>query len=144
MTGVTDDMRIAREELFGPVLPIIGYDGLEEALAYVKARPRPLALYPYGFGSHELGTILAATHSGGVTVNDWGWHVFNHDLPFGGSGPSGMGTYHGAEGFRELSHQKAVFKRHRFFPVALFYPPYGNVVQRLVMRYYLGKPPAER
>ena len=144
VTGVTDDMRIAREELFGPVLPIIGYDGLEEALAYVNARPRPLALYPFGFGRDELGTILAATHSGGVTVNDWGWHVFNHDLPFGGSGPSGMGTYHGAEGFRELSHQKAVFKRHRFFPVALFYPPYGNFVQRLVMRYYLGKPPAER
>ena len=144
VTGVTEDMRIAREELFGPVLPIIGYDRLEDALAYVNARPRPLALYPYGFGSRELGTILAATHSGGVTVNDWGWHVFNHDLPFGGSGPSGMGSYHGAEGFRELSHQKAVFKRHRFFPVGLFYPPYGNFVQRLVMRYYLGKPPAER
>ena len=144
VTGVTNDMRIAHEELFGPVLPIIGYDGLKEALAYIRARPRPLALYPYGFGRGELGTILAATHSGGVTVNDWGWHVFNHDLPFGGSGRSGMGTYHGAEGFRELSHQKAVFKRHRFFPVALFYPPYGNFVQRLVMRYYLGNPPAER
>lgn len=144
VTMIRDEMRIAREELFGPVLPVFGYDTLEDALAFVQARPRPLALYPYGFERGALARILNATHSGGVTVNDWGWHVFNHDLPFGGSGPSGMGTYHGEEGFRELSHQKAVFKRHRFFPVALFYPPYGNFVQRLVMRFYLGRPPRAR
>jgi hypothetical protein len=75
--------------------------------------------------------VLKETHAGGVTFNDWGWHVFQHDLPFGGIGNSGMGTYHGEEGFRELSHAKGVFKRHRWFPVGLFYPPYGNLVQRL-------------
>ncbi len=144
VTGVRDDMRIAREELFGPILPVIGYDSVDEAIAYVNARPRPLALYPFGFSAGALGGVLDTTHSGGVTVNDWGWHVFNHDLPFGGSGTSGMGTYHGEEGFRELSHQKAVFVRHRFFPVGLFYPPYGSWVQRFVVRFYLGKPPADR
>ncbi|HUO95603.1 MAG TPA: coniferyl aldehyde dehydrogenase [Steroidobacteraceae bacterium] len=140
VTGVRDDMRIAREEIFGPILPVVGYDTLEQALEYVAARPRPLALYPFGFDRPGLAALLSGTHSGGVTVNDWGWHVFNHDLPFGGSGTSGMGSYHGEEGFRELSHAKAVFKRHRYFPVALFYPPYGTWVQRLTLRFYLGRP----
>jgi coniferyl-aldehyde dehydrogenase len=144
VTGVRDDMRIAREELFGPILPVIAYDSLEQALLYINARPRPLALYPIGLSGEALAALLRGTHSGGVTVDDWGWHVFNHDLPFGGSGGSGMGSYHGVEGFRELSHQKAVFRRQRFFPMELFYPPYGRLVQRLVLRYYLGRPPAER
>jgi coniferyl-aldehyde dehydrogenase len=140
ITGVREEMRIAREEIFGPILPVLGYATLEEAIGYVAARPRPLALYPFGFDAATLATLLANTHSGGVTVNDWGWHVFNHDLPFGGSGTSGMGSYHGEEGFRELSHAKAVFKRHRLFPVGLFYPPYGSLAQRLAVRFYLGKP----
>jgi coniferyl-aldehyde dehydrogenase len=139
VTGVRDEMRIAREEIFGPILPVIGYDTLAEAVGYVAARPRPLALYPFGFDAAALASLLGATHSGGVTVNDWGWHVFNHDLPFGGSGTSGMGSYHGEEGFRELSHAKAVFRRHRFFPVGLFYPPYGNIVQRFALWFYLGR-----
>ena len=140
VTGVRDDMRIAREELFGPILPVIAYDSLEQAIRYVNARPRPLALYPLALAGGELEALLRTTHSGGVTVDDWGWHVFNHDLPFGGTGRSGIGTYHGVEGFRELSHQKAVFRRRRLFPMELFYPPYGRLVQRLVLRYYLGRP----
>jgi coniferyl-aldehyde dehydrogenase len=140
VTGVRDDMRIATEELFGPILPVIAYDSLDQAIAYITARPRPLALYPYGFGRDELAHVMRATHAGGMSVDDWGWHVFNHDLPFGGIGNSGMGTYHGDEGFRELSHAKSVFKRQRFFPMSLFYPPYGNLVQRLVMKFYLGDP----
>jgi coniferyl-aldehyde dehydrogenase len=140
VTGVRDEMRVAREEIFGPILPVIGYHTLADALRYVAARPRPLALYPFGFDSAALAGLLGATHSGGVTVNDWGWHVFNHDLPFGGTGTSGMGSYHGEEGFRELSHAKAVFRRHRFFPVGLFYPPYGNIVQRFALWFYLGRP----
>jgi coniferyl-aldehyde dehydrogenase len=138
VTGVRDDMLVATEELFGPVLPVIPYDTLEDAVGYINARPRPLALYPFGFSGQELERISTATHAGGVTVNDWGWHVFNHDLPFGGIGNSGMGTYHGEEGFRELSHAKGMFKRHRWFPIGLFYPPYGNLAQRLVMKFYLG------
>ena len=141
VTGVRDNMRLAREEIFGPLLPVIGYESVEDAIAYIAARPRPLALYPFGFAGDALARLLERTHSGGVTVNDWCWHVFNHDLPFGGTGNSGMGSYHGEEGFRELSHAKAVFKRHRFFPIRLFYPPYGTLVQRLIMRFYLGPPP---
>ncbi|MDV7391737.1 aldehyde dehydrogenase family protein, partial [Arthrospira platensis SPKY1] len=83
--------------------------------------------------------VLRRSHAGGVTINDWGWHVINHDAPFGGVGNSGMGTYHGVEGFRELSHAKTVFKRHRWYPIDLFYPPYGNWVQRLVLKFYLGE-----
>ena len=82
---------------------------------------------------------MRRTHAGGMAINDCGWQAFNHDLPFGGIGNSGMGSYHGEEGFRALSHAKSVYVRHRFFPVGLFYPPYGNVVQRLVMRLYLGR-----
>jgi coniferyl-aldehyde dehydrogenase len=138
VTGVTDDMRIAKEELFGPILPVIPYDTIDQAIAYIAARPRPLAMYPFGFSAADLDKLLTQTHSGGVSVDDWGWHVFNHDLPFGGIGNSGMGTYHGEEGFRELSHAKGTFKRFRWFPMGLFYPPYGNLVQRLVFKFYLG------
>ena len=90
VTGVRDDMLVATEELFGPVLPVIPYNTLDEAIAYINARPRPLAFYPFGFTSTELERLSTATHAGGVTVDDWGWHVFNHDLPFGGIGNSGM------------------------------------------------------
>ena len=130
-----------KEELFGPILPVHGLRPLDErspssapaaAAGAVLLRPRAAA---------SRSACCGRTHAGGVTINDWGWHVFQHDLPFGGSGNSGMGTYHGEEGFRELSHAKAVFKRQRWFPIGLFYPPYGNLVQRLSMWFYLGKAP---
>jgi coniferyl-aldehyde dehydrogenase len=132
-------MRIMKEELFGPVLPVVSYDTLDEAIKYIKADERPLALYCFSHSSSELDTILKQTHSGGVTINDWGWHVVNHDAPFGGIGNSGMGTYHGEEGFRELSHAKTVFSRHRFFPTQLFYAPYGSWIQKQTMKFFLKK-----
>jgi coniferyl-aldehyde dehydrogenase len=138
VTGVRDDMRLMREEIFGPILPVVPYDSLDEAIHRINAGPRPLAMYLFGHDAAQREQVLARTHAGGVTVNDWGWHVINHDAPFGGVGNSGMGTYHGEEGFRELSHAKTVFKRHRFYPIGLFYPPYGNVVQRLVLKLWLG------
>ncbi|MCH7314805.1 coniferyl aldehyde dehydrogenase [Acinetobacter sp. ANC 3882] len=133
----TPDMRILKEELFGPVLPVVAYEALDDAIQYIQAGERPLALYCFSHDANELDYILKRTHSGGVTVNDWGWHVVNHDAPFGGIGNSGMGTYHGEEGFRELSHAKTVFARHRFFPTQLFYPPYGTWVQKLAIRFFL-------
>ena len=114
-------------------------DRLDDALAIVCGCERPLSLYAFGLNGNEQEHTLKQTHSGGVTLNDWGWHVFQYDLPFGGIGNSGMGTYHGVEGFREISHCKAVFRRRRWFPVGLFYPPYGNLVQRLSMWLYLGR-----
>ncbi|MBS0445230.1 MAG: coniferyl aldehyde dehydrogenase [Proteobacteria bacterium] len=139
VTQVNRGMRLMQEELFGPVLPVVEYDSLDDALAYVAAGERPLAFYGLGLSGAEEARVLKESHSGGVSINDWGWHVFQHDLPFGGVGNSGMGSYHGEEGFRELSHAKGVFKRYRWFPVQLFYPPYGNLVQRLAMRWYLGR-----
>ncbi len=139
VTNVNDGMRVMREEIFGPILPVLEYDRLDDALAIVRSRERPLSMYAFGLSGSEQERVLKQTHAGGVTLNDWGWHVFQHDLPFGGIGNSGMGTYHGEEGFRELSHAKAVFKRRRWFPIGLFYPPYGNLVQRLSMWLYLGK-----
>ncbi|HVL57126.1 MAG TPA: aldehyde dehydrogenase family protein, partial [Burkholderiaceae bacterium] len=141
VTGVTDAMRLAREEIFGPVLPVIPYVEIADAIAHVTSRPRPLALYYFGQDPREAAEVRRRTHCGGVTIDGWGWHVFQHDLPFGGIGESGMGSYHGEEGFRELSHAKAVLRKHRFFPVGLFHPPYGRLVQRLVLRLYLGRDP---
>ncbi len=136
----TPDMALMQEEIFGPILPVVAYDALEQAIGMINAGPRPLALYCFGHDAAERAALLGRTHSGGVTINDWGWHAMNHAAPFGGVGNSGMGNYHGEEGFRELSHAKTVFKRHRWFPIGLFYPPYGKLVQRLVMRVFLGRP----
>ena len=138
VTHLTPDMAVMKEELFGPILPVVPYDTMDEAIAFINARPRPLALYCFSHDGAERDDLLRRTHSGGVSVNDWGWHVINHDAPFGGVGNSGMGSYHGEEGFRELSHAKTVFQRQRFFPIGLFYPPYGNFVQRLVLKLFLG------
>jgi coniferyl-aldehyde dehydrogenase len=139
VTRCTPDMALMREEIFGPVLPVVAYDTLDEAIDFIRARARPLALYCFSHDGAARDEVLKRTHSGGVTINDWGWHVVNHDAPFGGVGNSGMGTYHGVEGFRELSHARTVFKRHRFFPIGLFYPPYGNLVQRLALKWFLGR-----
>jgi coniferyl-aldehyde dehydrogenase len=139
VTNCTADMRIMQEELFGPILPVVPYDTMDDAIRFINAGDRPLALYCFSHDEAERQDLLRRTHSGGVTLNDWGWHVVNHDAPFGGIGNSGMGTYHGVEGFRELSHAKTVFKRHRFFPSQWFYPPYGKLIQRLTLGFFLGK-----
>ena len=115
------------------------FRSLEDAIGYIQTDERPLALYAFSHDFAELEHILKYTHSGGVTINDWGWHVVNHDAPFGGIGNSGMGTYHGHEGFRELSHAKTVFTRHRFFPTQLFYAPYGSLIQKLTLGFFLKK-----
>jgi coniferyl-aldehyde dehydrogenase len=143
VTGMTPDMRVMQEELFGPILPVVPYDTMDEAIAFINERARPLALYCFSHDNAERDELLRRTHSGGVSVNDWGWHVVNHDAPFGGIGNSGMGTYHGEEGFRELSHAKTVFQRHRFFPIDLFYPPYGSFIQRIALKFFLGEADAK-
>ena len=138
VTGATPDMTVLQEELFGPVLPVLPYDQLDDAIAFIHARPRPLALYCFSHDAAERDELLRRTHSGGVTLNDWGWHAINHDAPFGGIGNSGIGNYHGEEGFRELSHARTVFERRRWFPTQLFHPPYGSFVQKLALKFFLG------
>ena len=139
VTGATPDMAVLQEELFGPVLPVVPYDSTDDAIRFINGRPRPLALYCFSHDDAERDELLRRTHSGGVTVNDWGWHAINHDAPFGGIGNSGIGNYHGEEGFRELSHARTVFQRRRWFPTQLFHPPYGSFVQRLSMKFFLGE-----
>jgi coniferyl-aldehyde dehydrogenase len=126
LTDVSDAMRVMQEEIFGPVLPVVGYDGIDEAIAYVNARPRPLALYYFGARDDELGTVLSRTVSGGVTVNNTAFHVVQEDLPFGGVGPSGMGDYHGRAGFDRFSKQKPVYIDKRISTSMLLRPPYGR------------------
>src|SRR5690606_29085212 len=99
LLDVNDDMAVMQEEIFGPVLPIVPYDRLDDAIAYVNARPRPLALYYFDDDARRARTVLERTVSGGVAINETLLHFGIDDLPFGGVGASGMGAYHGKEGF---------------------------------------------
>ena len=126
---VTDRMEIMRQEIFGPLLPVLPYDSLDEAIAYVNARERPLALYWYGHDKAARDTVLARTISGGVTINDCMWHFGQEELPFGGVGASGMGAYHGEVGFRTFSKDKPVFHQSALSGVPLLYPPYGRMFE---------------
>jgi coniferyl-aldehyde dehydrogenase len=118
--------RVLQEELFGPVLTVITCDTAEEAIAYVNARPRPLALYWFGQDDAECEHVLARTVSGGVTINDVIYHFGIDDLPFGGVGASGFGRYHGKEGFLEFSNARAVYRQVRSELIARLRPPYGE------------------
>ena len=107
----TDDMKVMQDEIFGPILPIKQYKDVEETLDYVNSKDRPLGLYYFGQDSAEEREVLTRTTSGGVTVNDVIMHIAQEDLPFGGVGPSGMGSYHGYDGFKNFSHAKAIYSQ---------------------------------
>nr|WP_262496093.1 coniferyl aldehyde dehydrogenase [Nonomuraea sp. SYSU D8015] len=128
--GVTDEMRIAHEEIFGPILPIFPYRDIDDAIDYVNARRRPLALYYFGKDDTDRRKILDRTISGNVTVNGTIMHVGQDDLPFGGVGASGMGQYHGIEGFRTLSHPKGIFVQGRWNAARLLYAPLRQAYRR--------------
>jgi coniferyl-aldehyde dehydrogenase len=114
LLGVTDEMNVIHEEIFGPILLVVTYRELEDAIAYVNARPRPLALYVFGADGPGRRRVLEHTTSGNVVVNDTLFHYVQDDLPFGGVGASGMGDYHGPEGFKNLSHAKGIYTQARF------------------------------
>ncbi|TLP58212.1 MULTISPECIES: coniferyl aldehyde dehydrogenase [Pseudomonas] len=130
-------MQVMQEEIFGPLLPLVPYDHLDQALDYINQRPRPLALYYFGYDRSEQARVLRDTHSGGVCLNDTLLHVAQDDLPFGGIGPSGMGHYHGREGFQTFSNAKAVLAKQRLNAARLIYPPYGRALQRLVHKLFI-------
>ena len=134
---VSDEMKLMQDEIFGPLLPVVPYDRIEDAFAYVNARPRPLALYYFGYDKREQQRVLHETHSGGVCLNDTLLHVAQDDMPFGGIGPSGMGHYHGHEGFLTFSKAKGVFIKQRFNAARLIYPPYGKAIQKLVYKLFV-------
>lgn len=128
----TDDMKVMQDEIFGPILPVKTYKSMDDAIGYVNSKPRPLGLYYFGENAPEKDKVLTHTTSGGVTVNDTIMHIAMEDLPFGGVGPSGMGSYHGVDGFRQFSHRKAVYQQ----PTSNFIekqlknirPPYGEAI----------------
>lgn len=130
--GATDDMRIAHEEIFGPILPIFPYRTIDDAIDYVNNRPRPLALYYFGEDNADRRRVLDRTTSGNVTVNGTIMHVGQDDLPFGGVGESGMGKYHGIEGFRTLSHPKGVYTQGRWSAANMLHAPFGKRADRLL------------
>lgn len=128
---ITDDMEIAREEVFGPILPILPYANIEAASDYINQRPRPLALYYFDTDRSRIDGFLNKTISGGAAINDTILQFAQDDLPFGGSGASGMGVCHGVEGFKEFSHAKAIFHQAKFNPVSFLDPPYGKMFERV-------------
>ena len=130
----TDGMRIMQEEIFGPILPILAYDRIEDAIDYVNHHPRPLALYLFSFDHALQRRVVATTHSGAVSFNDTMTHAGVSDLPFGGIGESGMGHYHGYEGFLAFSKAKGIFSKGRFNSGRQIYAPYGRLMQRITLR----------
>jgi len=130
--GAAAGTRVMREEIFGPILPVVAYRHMEDAIRYVNERPRPLALYVFDHDSGSVARVLERTVSGGATVNETLLHVGQEDLPFGGVGPSGMGEYHGRAGFDTFSKRKAVFYQPRLNLLGWFRPPYGARFERLM------------
>ena len=137
IVGATPEMSVMQEEIFGPVLPIIPYKDIPGAIACINANPRPLALYVFSEDRGVVRQVLDRTTSGNATVNDTLLHYAQDDLPFGGVGPSGMGAYHGEEGFRALSHAKGVFTQARWNFAGLMRAPFGRLTDyalRLLLR----------
>lgn len=126
------DCALMRREIFGPILPVRPYDDLSEVVAAVNAGDRPLAIYPFSHDRRRVDQLLEHTMSGGVSVNDALFHVAQHDLPFGGVGASGMGHYHGREGFETFSKMRPVFHQARWSALKLVGPPYGRFADQLL------------
>ncbi len=132
LLDVPAEATVMQEEIFGPLLPIVGYDRVDEALAHVNRGERPLALYWFGSDAAVRDRVMRETHAGGVTINDCIWHLGQEEQPFGGVGASGMGAYHGEWGFRTFSNEKPIFFQSRFAGTRLFQPPYGATFERLL------------
>lgn len=128
----TDDMTVMQDEIFGPILPVKTYTKIDEAIDYVNANARPLGLYYFGTDPAEERKVLDSTTSGGVSVNEVVFHVSQDDLPFGGVGPSGMGAYHGKDGFDTFSHRKAVFSAPKKEVMAMVRPPWGAKLEKML------------
>ena len=132
VVGAPSDTALMSSEIFGPILPLVGYRELGEVIARVNAGPRPLALYPFSHNKERVSMLIERVMSGGVSVNDAVLHVGQDDLPFGGVGESGMGHYHGYEGFLTFSKLRPVFRQARWSSMKLLKPPYGKLADRLL------------
>lgn len=130
--NVSDDMEIMKEEVFGPILPVVNLSSVEEAVNYVNERPKPLALYYFDNNKKRIDKLLQNTLSGGVTINDTIYHLAQHNLPFGGVGASGMGHYHGFDGFKTFSKKRAVMHQKRFAASDFLHPPFTDLKKKLI------------
>lgn len=137
LTNTSDDMLVMQDEIFGPLLPIVTYNTLNDAIDFINARPRPLALYLFSHDSSEQDKVLKNTHAGGVTINDTLTHVAQDDMPFGGVGDSGIGAYHGKEGFISLSHAKSVHKKGRINMGKLVHAPHDRWMHKLIYKFII-------
>ncbi|NQZ80970.1 MAG: coniferyl aldehyde dehydrogenase [Colwellia sp.] len=137
LLNVNDDMDIMSQEIFGPLLPILPYQELGQVIDYVNARPHPLALYIYSFDDDFQEKLLRNTLAGSVCINEATVHFAVDDLPIGGVGNSGMGSYHGDQGFKTFSHAKSIFSRGRLSLTRVFFPPYGKVLQKLIYKIFI-------
>ena len=135
--NATEDMKVMQDEIFGPILPIITYSDLDDAIHYINERPRPLALYYFGYDRAQQEHIIDQTHSGGMCINDALMHVAQDDLPFGGVGDSGMGHYHGKEGFMTFSHQRAIFSKQKFNSGKFVYAPHGTAAHKMIYKLFI-------
>lgn len=126
------DCQLLQGEIFGPILPLRSYTDLDEVIATINAGPRPLAVYPFSYDKARVQHLINHVMSGGVTVNDALFHVGQHDLPFGGVGDSGMGHYHGQEGFETFSKMRPVFYQTRFSTLKFLWPPYGKFADKVL------------
>ena len=132
VTNTTPDMKIMQEEIFGPLLPVVASETLDDAIHYVQNHDRPLALYWFGEDKKKRDRVLHQTISGGVSINETAWHVVQEDIPFGGVGPSGMGAYHGEHGFQAFSHMKGVYIQSRFSQGKALFPPYTAKTHKML------------
>lgn len=135
--NATDDMRITKEEIFGPILLVHSYTTLKEAVDFVNARPRPLALYYFDWSNANADYVVNHTHSGGVCINDTMTHVAIDDLPFGGIGESGMGQYHGYEGFLTFTKPKPIYRKGRINSTKQLLPPFNTKIHELAYKLFL-------
>jgi coniferyl-aldehyde dehydrogenase len=133
-----EDMTVMQEEIFGPILPVLTYEKLDEAISYVNDHPRPLALYYFDNNQRRVDRVLRDTVSGGVTINDVMLHFAQSDLPFGGVGASGIGSYHGREGFETFTKKKPVFYQSRISATGMMRPPYQERIDWM-LKTLLGK-----
>ncbi|KZY30675.1 coniferyl-aldehyde dehydrogenase [Oleiphilus sp. HI0043] len=135
--NATDDMLVMQEELFGPILPILPTKSLDQALDFINDRPQPLALYYFGMDKDEQQYVLEQVRAGGVCINDTVSHFAQEDLHFGGVGESGMGSYHGEQGFLTFSHAKSVFCKNHFNSTKFAYPPFGTLIHKALFSIFL-------
>ena len=128
------DSPVMQEEIFGPILPVLTVDGPDEATAFITSRPKPLALYVFAGNDAAIDTVVDGTSSGGVCINQTLMHLLPSDLPFGGVGDSGMGSYHGKTGFDVFSHHKSVLRKPTRPDLKVLYPPYSGLVEKIVRK----------